>query len=80
MSRPSLASLQRDVDRIDGEQNAHERECAVRYTSIDEKLDAFKTTLDSNHRRSGRIEFAAWGVLVSVVMLLLGLVLRGGGV
>jgi len=78
MSGPSLASLQRDVDRIDGSQNAHERECVVRYDGINEKLDAFKNTLDSNHRRSGRIELAAWGVLISVLTLLVGLLLKGG--
>lgn len=75
---PSAAHLQREIDRVEAAQDKHEAECALRYGNIDDKLTTFKETLDSAHRRSGRIEFAAWGVLVSVLTLLMGLWLRGG--
>lgn len=75
--KPTMLELQRDIDRVDAAQDKHEAECALRYGNIDDKLTSFKETLDSNHRRSGRIEFAAWGVLISVVTILLGLVIKG---
>lgn len=75
---PSAAGLQREIDRVDAKVNVHEAECALRYGQLNEKLDAFKETLDSNHRRSGRVELAAWGVLISVVTILFGMVMRGG--
>jgi hypothetical protein len=58
--------------------NLHEAECALRYQQINEKLDGFKETLDSNHRRSGRVELAAWSLLVAIIMLLLGVMAKGG--
>lgn len=75
---PSMAGLQREVDRVDAKVNQHEAECALRYGNINDKLDAFKETLDSNHRRSGRVELAAWSLLVSVLLLLLGIMAKGG--
>lgn len=75
---PSMASIQREVDRVDAKVNQHEAECALRYGNINDKLDAFKETLDSNHRRSGRVELAAWSLLVSVLLLLLGIMAKGG--
>lgn len=45
-SRPSLTKIQREVDRLEGSQNAHERECALRYgelnTSIADLKDGMK--------------------------------------
>ncbi|WP_374387112.1 hypothetical protein [Brevundimonas sp.] len=75
---PSMAGLQREVDRVDAKVNLHEAECALRYQQINEKLDGFKETLDSNHRRSGRVELAAWSLLVAIIMLLLGVMAKGG--
>lgn len=56
----------------------HEDLCAERYKNIDDKLIGFKATLDSSHRRAGRIELAAWSLLISLVLILGGLVLKGG--
>ena len=75
--RPSVTRLQRDIDRVDAAQNKHEAECALRYGQLNDKLDSFKETLDSNNRRSGRVEIAAWGLLVSILTILIGMWLRG---
>lgn len=54
----------------------HEDECAIRYSHLAEIMSAFREKLDSSHRRAGRIELAAWGLLVSLVLTLGGLVLK----
>lgn len=54
----------------------HEDECALRYGHLNQTLAAFKEKLDSSHRRAGRIELAAWGLLVSLVLMLGGAVLK----
>lgn len=45
-SRPSLTQLRREIDRVDAAQDAHERECALRYgelnTSIADLKDGMK--------------------------------------
>lgn len=58
----------------------HEDECAIRYAAISESLGGFKEKLDSSHRRAGRIELAAWSLLVSLVLGLFWLVLKLSGV
>lgn len=54
----------------------HEDECALRYSHLNETLASFKEKLDSSHRRAGRIELAAWGLLVSLVLMLGGALLK----
>lgn len=60
MTRPTLVSLQREVDRVDADQSAHERVCAERYTRIDEALGDMKS-------RNTRIETAVWGIVIAVL-------------
>lgn len=54
----------------------HEAECALRYGHLNDTISAFKDKLDSSHKRAGRIELAAWGVLVSVVLMLIGALIK----
>lgn len=56
----------------------HEDLCAERYRNIDNTLAGFKVTLESSHRRAGRIELAAWSLLVGLVMMLGGVVIKLG--
>jgi hypothetical protein len=56
----------------------HERECALRYGHIADTLAAFKEKLESSHRRAGRIELAAWSLLVALVLMLGGALLKIG--
>lgn len=58
--------------KIDG----HEAECALRYGHIADTLEAFKDKLDSSHRRAGRIELAAWSLLIGLVGTLLAVVIK----
>ena len=57
----------------------HEAECALRYSHLAETISGLREKVDSSHRRAGRIELAAWGVLVSLVTILGGLVINGAG-
>lgn len=54
----------------------HEDECAIRYSHLADTMAGFREKLDSSHRRAGRIELAAWGLLVSLVLMLGGTVLK----
>lgn len=54
----------------------HEDECALRYGHLNDTLSGFREKLDSSHRRAGRIELAAWGLLVSLVLMLGGTLLK----
>lgn len=54
----------------------HEDECALRYGHLAETMSAFREKLDASHKRAGRIELAAWGVLISLVLMLGGALLK----
>ncbi|MEH6697190.1 MAG: hypothetical protein V7672_00680 [Brevundimonas sp.] len=57
----------------------HEDECSIRYREISGILEGFKDKLDSSHRRAGRIELAAWSLLVGLVMGLFWIVMKLSG-
>ena len=54
----------------------HEDECALRYGHLNDTLGSFKDKLDGACRRAGRIELAAWGLLVALVLMLGGALLK----
>lgn len=58
--RQTVASLHTRQVELEGKQNAHEEVCAERYRRID-------GTLDNLTRRHGRMEAAAWGILLAIV-------------
>lgn len=41
-SRPSMARLQRDIDRVDAAQDKHEAECALRYGELNASIRDLK--------------------------------------
>ena len=46
--RPTLAKLQRDIDRVEGKQNGHEELCAERYKNIHDAIGELKIGMKWN--------------------------------
>lgn len=40
--RPTVAALQREIDRVDKAQTGHERECALRYKALNDSIADLK--------------------------------------
>lgn len=55
--RPSLNRMQREIDRVDANQDKHEAECALRYGELNSSITDLK-------------EGQKWAIRLSVVTLL----------
>lgn len=78
--RRTVAGAHSRIDDVEKAQTDHEMVCAERYATISTTLGNLTEKVDSNHRRAGRIELAAWSLLISLVVGLFWLVLKLSGV
>lgn len=61
--------IRTDISTLKTDLKAEHKE-ALKETrdAVSDTLNGFRDKLDSSHRRAGRIEFAAWGLLVSLLL------------
>lgn len=78
--RRTVAGAHNRIDVVEKSQTDHEMICAERYATISGTLSSLTEKVDGNHRRAGRIELAAWSLLISLVVGLFWMVLKLSGV